>query len=475
MPPPLIMPQNGLWPSMIAAGGHQPSYQPPLLPAAPVTTPLSAGTGSDLTPTSAKTTTSRRKLTDEERRQMCLEAEQNPSMKQTQIGGAYLMCVTCSMLTNSAKFNVERRLVACCAISIKAEANLDSTVSKILRQKEKYMNLPPLEDVVSPGRKSKAKLPDFEKTLANWLRNQQKKGQPVSDDDLKKQARVFSFSRSDQAIVSSTSWLEKFKQKNRLGKYAEVAEQGVSSNGDASPTGSPDSSDDMKPRAYSVEALDTSAKEEHIDYFDFDIKSSIPEETGSHATISPASPCVPEYDDEMTDLPIDNAFHYAASNTIRQRSQTLPHLGDYSNGSSRPSTATINTKPPLSRALTMSLTAQSHVDPVLTMKRHKSVPDIHEEIDEAHFSHMQPPPVPAYSESASPVSHTASPAEDDNIKALHAIKKLLQENPGVADPDDYLAIGKLMEKMKLLRSPIPSTVSLGFDGNARKRHYVGIS
>jgi hypothetical protein len=89
MPPPLIMPsQNGIWPSMIASGAHQQhSYQPPILPAVPIQTPISAGTGSDVTPTSAKTSTSRRKLTDEERRQMCLEAEQNPTMKQTQIGG----------------------------------------------------------------------------------------------------------------------------------------------------------------------------------------------------------------------------------------------------------------------------------------------------------------------------------------------------------------------------------------------------
>ena len=87
MPPPLIMPQNGIWPSMIASQSHHGSYQPPILPAMPMQTPVSAGTGSDVTPTSAKTTSSRRKLTDEERRQMCLEAEQNPTMKQTQIGG----------------------------------------------------------------------------------------------------------------------------------------------------------------------------------------------------------------------------------------------------------------------------------------------------------------------------------------------------------------------------------------------------
>lgn len=87
-PPPLIMPHTALWPSMLT--GNQSSYPPPLMPAAPIQTPVSATnshTPVDITPTSAKSTTSRRKLTDEERRQMCVEAEQNPGMKQTQIGG----------------------------------------------------------------------------------------------------------------------------------------------------------------------------------------------------------------------------------------------------------------------------------------------------------------------------------------------------------------------------------------------------
>lgn len=96
MPPPLVMPQHNVWPSMLAASTP---YQQPILPAVPIQTPLSASSvGSDLTPTSAKTTTSRRKLTDDERRLMCLEAENNPTMKQTQIG---------------AKFNVERRYATC--------------------------------------------------------------------------------------------------------------------------------------------------------------------------------------------------------------------------------------------------------------------------------------------------------------------------------------------------------------------------
>lgn len=91
MPPPLVMPAHGIWPSMLAGS----SYQQSILPAGNVQTPISATSiNSDMTPTSARTSTSRRKLTDEERRLMCLEAENNPTMKQTQIG---------------AKFNVERR------------------------------------------------------------------------------------------------------------------------------------------------------------------------------------------------------------------------------------------------------------------------------------------------------------------------------------------------------------------------------
>lgn len=87
LPPPLVMPQsNVIWPSMLTSQSN--TYQTPILPANSMHTPVSAAPshGSDITPTSAKSA-SRRKLTDEERRQMCLEAEQNPTMKQTQIGG----------------------------------------------------------------------------------------------------------------------------------------------------------------------------------------------------------------------------------------------------------------------------------------------------------------------------------------------------------------------------------------------------
>ena len=87
---PLIMPQNWLWPSMIVAQIHQDSSpQQHRVPTRPLDAAVSISTKSDVKPRSARTGTSRRKLTPDERRQMCLEAEQNPNMKHIQIGGKF--------------------------------------------------------------------------------------------------------------------------------------------------------------------------------------------------------------------------------------------------------------------------------------------------------------------------------------------------------------------------------------------------
>ncbi|KIX02005.1 uncharacterized protein Z518_07944 [Rhinocladiella mackenziei CBS 650.93] len=437
MPPPLIMPHSGLWPSMIASQ-PQPSYQTPILPAGPLQTPLSASTASDITPTSAKTTTSRRKLTDDERRQMCIEAEQNPTMKQTQIG---------------AKFNVER-----------------STVSKILRQRDKYMNPQPKEESASPGKKSKAKLPDFEKTLTNWVKNQQKKGLPVTDEDLRKQAQVFSFSRSDQAVVSSTTWLEKFKRKNHLitpkgDTDAGLVDSSTTSLAETPLDGSPTSSNGLvSPPMSAIDELgnETGVKLESAqDFFDFgDAKTTFDRSPGlghelgneldapaPESILSPMSPELVRNDQDGMDSTEDSS-----GTSSRQRSQTYPHLPNIGSGS-RPSSSGQKVPALPVRSLTTTTTTTetrpTAIDPRQMMKRHKSVPDIHDP-EQVRFSSMQPPPLPR-SADTSPISNPASPAEDDNIRALHAIKALLEQNPNVAEPDDYLAIGKLMQKLKLLR------------------------
>jgi hypothetical protein len=113
LPPLAIQPMVQIWPSMLT-GPNQPtpSYQTPILPAVPVQTPVSAvSTASEATPTSAmstKSSSSRRKLTDDERRKMCIEAATNPNMKQTQIGR---MCsyLRCSVTANTSKSSLVLR------------------------------------------------------------------------------------------------------------------------------------------------------------------------------------------------------------------------------------------------------------------------------------------------------------------------------------------------------------------------------
>lgn len=83
---PLVVPQQ--WPSMLTS---QSNYSTPTLPTASTTTPSSAvSSHSQPTPvrqTVTGGTTPRRTLTDDDRRRMCQYAEDNPGIKQTDIGG----------------------------------------------------------------------------------------------------------------------------------------------------------------------------------------------------------------------------------------------------------------------------------------------------------------------------------------------------------------------------------------------------
>jgi hypothetical protein len=97
-----------------------------------------------------------------------------------------------------------------------------STVSKVLRKKEQYLNhAPPKETPRSPPTKrAKARLPDIEKTLSAWILKEQKKGSFITDDAIREQAYYFaSIPGPDTATLNPVNipgWLEKFKQKHHV-------------------------------------------------------------------------------------------------------------------------------------------------------------------------------------------------------------------------------------------------------------------
>jgi len=69
-------------------------------------------------------------------------------------------------------------------------------------------------------KRAKGKFPDIERALSNWVRNMQKQGHPLTDAAIKEKARFFATTvgnNESHLKTNSTSWLEKFKQKNGIG------------------------------------------------------------------------------------------------------------------------------------------------------------------------------------------------------------------------------------------------------------------
>ncbi|KAI5779413.1 hypothetical protein DFH27DRAFT_530011 [Peziza echinospora] len=169
--------------SIPAQWGAVAQPQPPSLPPAQVAS--ATITANQPASAHAPNPSPRRTLTDADRRRMCLFHEENPNVKQTEIG---------------AMFGVER-----------------STVSKVLRQKEKYLY--PDDGSRSPVKRSKGKFPDIERALSVWAKNANKKGMGLTDKMIWDRARLFATSigiSESHFKANSQGWLEKFKQKNNL-------------------------------------------------------------------------------------------------------------------------------------------------------------------------------------------------------------------------------------------------------------------
>ncbi|ETI21267.1 hypothetical protein G647_07612 [Cladophialophora carrionii CBS 160.54] len=130
------------------------------------------------------TTVRRRVLTDEIRRQICADAEDDPTLKQGQL---------------AVKHGLER-----------------STISKILRKRDKYMNLQSAgKTFISDGdSQALTKRLDLEKTSlpspAGGVENQRDRGLPITTDSLqgREQGERFSTTEAGPAIVSHADLLE---------------------------------------------------------------------------------------------------------------------------------------------------------------------------------------------------------------------------------------------------------------------------
>jgi hypothetical protein len=393
-----------------------------------------------------------------------------------------------------------------------------STVSKVLRNKEKYLYQD--EGNRSPVRKPKGKFPDIVRALANWAKNHQKQGLPMSDALIKEKLHHFSLtvgnSEAHLKAANSTSWLEKFKQKNNLmgaksrkNSLAEESEASNPASGAQTPNISPTSPPPTKeasPLVMDKEVLKRESPDlsQQSDFFSShkpyhslsqnSLASAFNEGASSTFSPGPQSPTSPFFTSPDTASPYmaqgsqmpSHGPSASAPNSAypsqRPRSQTFPMLGI------EPGTYV---SPPSSEPLTPKFTGQSLLDNDLSGTVLSSVEEMHEH-GLPHPISMHPPPPPiipspqpmghnhhpspqpmghnhhpspqpmGHNHHSSPITPSSaissqlggSPSLDETKRALEVVMHFFQNQPsGFVEPQEYVMMGKLMEKLQLRHHP----------------------
>lgn len=365
----------------------------------------------------------------------------------------------------------------------------------MLRQKEKYLYQD--DGSRSPIKRSKGKFPDIERALSNWARNHQRQGLPLSDAIIREKARFFATTvgNSESHLkANSTSWLEKFKQKNNLmgakSRKSSIAEESEGTSNPPSNVHTPGGISPTSPSGVSPSPVVVSAKPskedlktESPDPQDFSTHrrpfhsqsntslSSVFTDTApssfSAGPTSPTSLSSPFFTPDSACGP--NPFmgsqargQPGSGNFQRPRSQTFPMLVGVEQYMSPPAS---------SEALTPKYINTTALDSPMDELQPSlaAIDDAMQASPTMVTNSMQPPPIPTVppvsipmqqpnvsqattigAESTSPVS----PSQEEAARALELVWTFFQQQHEdfVVEPQEYLTIGKLMEKLKLKRN-----------------------
>lgn len=472
MPPPyatmpLPMPAHS-WPSMLATNppfpetGMHVSAHASVSPTTPMLQVRKTSTGGS---------TPRRTLTDEDRRQMCLYHEENKTAKQTDIGGEHV--VVLKYYGTRADSSLQRCLEwnegTFCNVFlvIKSNAFFSSTVSKVLRQKEKYLN--PDDGSRSAIKRAKGRVPDIEKALANWAKNYQSHGYPLNDQLIKEKALFFASTcgcPEGKEKVCTTAWLEKFKHKNNL-LGAKVRRGSAPRSNSNSPTrintnfGSALQSPTGTSPASPVDGFGSPLSPKSQEGIKRDVVDTLSDVTGGYqlgysnsagsidtcssaGMISPTSTLLSESPFSPT------SQSRLSNNSNRPRSQTFPlpidpnllsadeHVQQPSKDkSNQPSLSIATLESPLKLDESKSL-----FDSPKLIKRNQSNPE---------FKIKSMPP--SSSNPISPISTPGSPTQEEARSALELLINYFEHRPATLANHEYVTMGRLMERLELTRGP----------------------
>jgi len=457
---PLIMPSHPTWPSMLT---HPASYPPPAVsipvPAPPVIR------GSVARTTTHSTSSPRKTLTDSDRRRMCQYHVDNPTVKQTEIG---------------AMFGVER-----------------STVSKVVRQKDKYLG--PENGCPSPVKRKGSKFPDIERALSTWAKKMQQQGHPLSDDQIKAQANFFAATvnpnNESYLKMHSAGWLEKFKNRNGIGGAKltrRASETNISDSGSLNPESAGHSASQTRngisptspsglpsPSPLSATKSEEDLKSEQLNgYFNQEnggyrhsnsqsttsLSSAFTDTAPSSFSTGPTSPSTPfafSPDQAGSWLPSQQARLPPPGNFQRPRSQTFPMLGI------DPSFISTQGNEPLTPKYNLPLTAPSsaldspmeEMPPPFGMDSAISSPPqqpLHHRSSNGSMTNSSNGATMSGLQSPPGSSAPASPTQDDARRALDTLMAFIRQSSGLVDQDEYLTVLKLTEKLRLqTNGPLP--------------------
>ncbi|GBE83194.1 Tigger transposable element-derived protein [Sparassis crispa] len=159
--------------SASASGSHNTSS----LPAAPL-----------VVPDTVLRKNRKQKLTNADRKQICRYQEENPTMKQDQI---------------AAHFGVER-----------------STVSKILKAKQNWLNKADDEVTDRSSRTRPTKFPWLEFRLLDWLKECKKNKTIITDALIRNTAKQYALDMgiTEEKFKASSGWVENFKNRHGIRK-----------------------------------------------------------------------------------------------------------------------------------------------------------------------------------------------------------------------------------------------------------------
>ncbi|OIW34089.1 hypothetical protein CONLIGDRAFT_208405 [Coniochaeta ligniaria NRRL 30616] len=450
--PMLVMPSHATWPSMLTNPHSYSSHSAPAMSTPPIqVTPRVQATLKTKLPALHTQPVPRKTLTDDDRKRMCQYAEEHPHAKQTDIG---------------ARFGVER-----------------STVSKVLRNKEKYLYPEQKDSAASSPVKRKPKGGvDIERALTNYVRNAQKSGVTVTDADIKEKARLFSatMGKSDDGLIktSSSSWLEKFKQKNGIG-HGRLMRRASETNIPDSIRGSPSLSASQPSSAISPNSLSghlspsplsanrsEDGKENMNHFMDFNTEPGAYKHSNSQSTtslssaftdgggssfsgsaLSPSATPFTFSPDSNVGAFLDHSRQLpggVGSNFQRPRSQTFPTLDlEYMNQQQ-------NTEP---------LTPRYHVSSTAPSSALESPAN---EIPQPTYGMDQAISSPQLRHSSSNNSLTGrstatsavasspnSPTQEDARRAADTLLSFISHVGGFVDQSEYMTVVRLTEKLRL--------------------------